>query len=64
MSNDRTITIELDNYILRDKLENLAIEYSTTASKLANVAIWKLIDEVEFYRRLRNISDYKEDDSN
>jgi len=55
---DRTIEIELDNHILKDKLENLANEYSTTPSKLANVAIRRLIDDVEFYRRLRNIGNY------
>jgi len=58
MSSDRTIKVEIEDYIMYDKLNSLVIEYMTTVDRLVNVSIRRLIDDVEFVRELRmgNIS--------
>lgn len=53
MHNDKTIKIDLEYYIMYDKLGALAIEYNTTVNHLANIAIRRLIDDIEFFRGLR-----------
>jgi len=47
------ITIQLANSMLHDKLHTLAAEYSVTIEFLINVAVKRLIDDVEFLRNLR-----------
>lgn len=56
MLNDKIIKVELEDYILYDKLNTLAIEYTTTVDYLTNISIRRLIDDVEFFRKLRNVS--------
>ena len=53
MHNDKTIKIDLEDYLMYDKLGVLAIEYTTTINHLANIAIHRLIDDIEFFRGLR-----------
>ena len=56
MYNDKTIKIEIENYILFDKLSNLSVQYNTSIDCLVNIVIQRLIDDVEFIRELRNIN--------
>ena len=56
MCNKITLTVELRDFALFDKLNNLAVEYTTTIDCLANLAVQRLLDDIEFYRKLRNIS--------
>jgi hypothetical protein len=56
MLNDKIIKIEIMDYLLYDKINALAIQYSTTVDCLVNIAIKRLIDDVEFVRELRNKS--------
>ena len=55
MLNDKTIKVELEDYILHDKLRTLAIEYSISIDRLVEISIERLIDDVEFFRELRNV---------
>jgi hypothetical protein len=48
-----TITITLKPAMLRDKLNTLATEYSLPAETLINLAVKRLIDDVETVRDLR-----------
>ena len=38
MPDDRIIKVELEDYILYDKLNTLAIEYATSVDRLVNAA--------------------------
>lgn len=53
MLSDKIIKIELENYILYDKLNTLAAEYAIAVDHLVNISIRRLIDDVEFVRELR-----------
>ena len=56
MLNDRIIKIEISDYFLYDKLNVLAVQYSTTVDRLSEIAIMRLVDDIEFVRQLRNDS--------
>ena len=47
------ITIQFTTPLLYDKLHTLAAEYSITAEQLINLAVKRLIDDVDFVRNLR-----------
>ena len=47
------ITIQLVNPMLHDKLHTLATEYSVTIDFLVNLAMKRLIDDIELLRNLR-----------
>ena len=53
MLNEKTIQVKLDDYILHHNLNTLAAQYSTTVNQLINASIRRLIDDVDFVRRLR-----------
>ena len=53
MFNDKTLKIELIDYRLYDDIHNLAKEYATSVDLLVNVAIQRLLDDVELIRGLR-----------
>ena len=53
MPNDKTIKVELDDYMLYDKLNLLSVEYATTVEQLVNISIKRLLTDVEFFRQLR-----------
>lgn len=47
------ITIRLANYMLHDKLQMLSAEYSLPVDSLINLAVKRLIDDIETLRELR-----------
>lgn len=51
--NKASFTIQITNPMLYDKLHILAAEYSVSTEQLANVAIRRLVDDVDFVRSLR-----------
>ncbi len=46
-------TIHVTNPMLYDRLRTLSVEYSLSAELLVNVAVKRLLDDVEFVRGLR-----------
>lgn len=46
-------TIQLTNPLLYDRLHTLSVEYSVSIEILVNVAVKRLIDDVDFVRGLR-----------
>jgi len=42
------------NSMLSDRLNTLAAEYSTTTKLLGNLALKRLIDDIDFMRELRS----------
>ena len=54
MENDKKITIEFFNYILLDAVRALTVEYSMTTDFLINVAVKRLLEDIEALRLLRN----------
>lgn len=51
--NSEKFTVRLSNPMLYDKLYNLAAEYSVSVEFLVNVAIQRLVGDVDFIRNLR-----------
>ena len=51
--NSEKFTVRLSNPMLYDRLYNLAAEYSVSVEFLVNVAIHRLVGEVDFIRNLR-----------
>ena len=47
------LTVELTDSLLYDRLHTLSEEYSVPAELLINVAVKRLIDDVDFVRSLR-----------
>ena len=47
------LTIEFTNSLLYDRLHILSIEYSVSVELLINVAVKRLINDVDFVRSLR-----------
>ena len=47
------LTIEFTNSLLYDRLHTLSIEYSISVELLINVAVKRLINDVDFVRSLR-----------
>lgn len=58
-TNDKTnettenFTIQLANPSLYDRLHTLSAEYSISIEQLANAAVKRLLDDVDFIRKLR-----------
>lgn len=46
-------TVELTNPMLYDRLRTLSAEYSVSTEQLVNVAVKRLLDDVDFVRSLR-----------
>ena len=53
MNSVEKITIQLANPMLYDKLHTLTVEYSVSIDLLVNLAVKRLIDDVELLRNLR-----------
>ena len=51
-----SVTVKLTNHMLYDRLHTLSVEYSVSEEYLVNVAVSRLIDDVDFIRSLRNIN--------
>lgn len=51
-----SVTVQLTNHMLYDRLHTLSVEYSLSEEYLVNVAVSRLIDDVDFIRSLRNIN--------
>ena len=49
----QTMTVQFANPMLYDNLHTLAAEYSVSAEVLINIAVKRLIDDVELLRDLR-----------
>ena len=47
------ITLYINDALLYDRLHTLATEYSVSTDLLVNIAIRRLIDDVELIRKLR-----------
>lgn len=45
--------VELTNPLLYDRLRTLSAEYSVSTEQLVNVAVQRLLDDVDFVRSLR-----------
>lgn len=50
-----SVTVQLTNHMLYDRLHTLSVEYSVSEEYLVNVAVSRLIDDVDFIRSLRNV---------
>lgn len=48
-----TFTVQLTNPMLYDKLRTLSAEYNLSTEYLVNLAVRRLIDDVDFVRSLR-----------
>lgn len=48
------ISIRLQDSLMYDKLNILAAEYSVSVELLVNIAIRRLVNDIEFVRSLRN----------
>jgi hypothetical protein len=53
MLNDKTIKVEIEDYILYDRLNALAVEYATTVDQLVNISVKRLFHDLEFFWQLR-----------
>jgi hypothetical protein len=53
MLNDRTIAVEIKDYMTLDKLNLLSVEYSTPVDVLVNIAVKRLLDDIAFAHELR-----------
>lgn len=45
--------VEVTNPMLYDKLHTLSVEYSLSVETLINVAVKRMVDDVDFVRNLR-----------
>jgi hypothetical protein len=52
-----SITIQITNLLVYDKLNMLAVELTLSQSRLINLAVERLIDDVEFVRELRELNE-------
>jgi len=48
------ITVRFNNSLHYDRLRTLAVEYSVSTDVLINLAVKRLLDDVEFLRNLRS----------
>ena len=53
MFEKETFTVELTNPMLYDRLRILSAEYCVSTEQLVNVAVQRLLDDVDFVRSLR-----------
>jgi len=54
MPETKILNVKFSNLLLFDRLYELSIEYSVSADLLINVAVKKLIDDVDLLRNLRS----------
>lgn len=57
MFETETFSVQLTDPMLYDKLHTLSVEYSVSAELLVNIAVKRLVDEVDFVRSLRTQKD-------
>ena len=48
------ITIQFSDPMLYDRLHTLSVEYSVSIELLVNMAVRRLVDDVDFIRNLRS----------
>ena len=53
MSEGKQFSVQLTNPMLYDRLHTLAMEYDLPIELLVNVAVKRLLDDVDFVRGLR-----------
>ena len=53
MFEKENFTVQLTDPMLHDKLHTLSAEYSVSVEQLVNVAVKRLVDDVDFVRNLR-----------
>ena len=53
MFEKETFSVQLTDPMLYDKLHTLSAEYSVSVELLVNVAVKRLVDDVDFVRSLR-----------
>lgn len=53
MFEPETFSVQLTDPMLYDKLHTLSVEYSVSMESLANIAIKRLVYDIEFVRSLR-----------
>jgi hypothetical protein len=53
MLNDKIIRVEIEDYLLYDRLYTLAAEYAISVDYLTNAAIRRFINDAVFFRELR-----------
>ena len=53
MSERETFTVQLTNPMLYDRLRTLSAEYDLSVEYLVNMAVRRLMDDVDFVRSLR-----------
>ena len=53
MARNEDFVIQLTSHMLYDKLQTLSAEYSLSVEFLVNVAVQRLVEDVEFVRSLR-----------
>jgi len=53
MNNEEHFTVELTEPMLYDRLHTLSAEYSLSVEFIVNAAVARLLDDVEFVRKLR-----------
>ena len=53
MFEKETFTVQLTNPMLYDRLRTLSAEYDLSVESLVNVAVKRLIDDIDFVRSLR-----------
>ena len=53
MFEKETFSVQLTDPMLYDRLHTLSVEYSVSAELLVNIAVKRLVDDVDFVRSLR-----------
>ena len=53
MFEEEKFTVQLTSPMLYDRLRTLSAEYSISTEQLVNVAVKRLLDDVDFVRSLR-----------
>lgn len=53
MFEKETFMIRITNHMLYDRLHTLSVEYSISVESLVNLAVERLVDDVDFVRSLR-----------
>ena len=53
MFEEEKFTVQLTSPMLYDRLRTLSAEYSVSTEQLVNVAVKRLVDDIDFVRSLR-----------
>ena len=53
MFEKETFTVQLTDPMLYDRLRTLSAEYDLSVESLANTAVMRLVDDIDFVRSLR-----------